>query len=290
MSDDADKIERERGRRDAVAGHGPAMFDGPYMIGYRRGRAEIGQPMSEPTRDPIRETHDEDLLRELLRRHESREGGKCDYCGEKRDSEPTTCAKPERHERREAGAKLEVACSCGTRRTIRSYDGGWICDGCKSFNLRVPGGEALEGDLEVIQWSPDSKFVFSKHKIYVGPPKSADRRSDDEPTKVEIGPGESVLVTLEGRHGAVQVGFAEDSSEIEVSIRTPRRERPVGPTTARKLKLASKPASFVEVKLWLHDDDGAQEAKVTVSEDHPLAKGGGKDRGWSAYLASEAGK
>lgn len=38
-------VERRRGYNDARAGHGPAMFDGPYMIGYRRGRAEIGQPM-----------------------------------------------------------------------------------------------------------------------------------------------------------------------------------------------------------------------------------------------------
>lgn len=39
-------VERRRGYTDALAGHGPALFDGPYMIGYRRGRAEIGQPMS----------------------------------------------------------------------------------------------------------------------------------------------------------------------------------------------------------------------------------------------------
>lgn len=38
-------VERRRGHTDAIAGHGPALFDGPYMIGYRRGRAEIGQPM-----------------------------------------------------------------------------------------------------------------------------------------------------------------------------------------------------------------------------------------------------
>jgi hypothetical protein len=39
-------VARRRGYTDACAGHGPAIFDGPYMIGYRRGRAEIGQPMS----------------------------------------------------------------------------------------------------------------------------------------------------------------------------------------------------------------------------------------------------
>lgn len=38
-------VERRRGHSDAVAGHGPALFDGPYMVGYRRGRAETGQPM-----------------------------------------------------------------------------------------------------------------------------------------------------------------------------------------------------------------------------------------------------
>lgn len=45
-------VERRRGYNDALAGHGPAMFDGHYMIGYRRGRAEIGQPMEHrPARD-----------------------------------------------------------------------------------------------------------------------------------------------------------------------------------------------------------------------------------------------
>jgi hypothetical protein len=39
-------VERRRGYNDARAGHEPALFDGPYMIGYRRGRVEIGQPMS----------------------------------------------------------------------------------------------------------------------------------------------------------------------------------------------------------------------------------------------------
>lgn len=38
-------VERRRGHTDALAGHGPALFDGPYMVGYRRGRAEIGRPM-----------------------------------------------------------------------------------------------------------------------------------------------------------------------------------------------------------------------------------------------------
>jgi hypothetical protein len=38
-------IERSRGRTDALAGHGPAIFDGPYMTGYRYGRVEIGHPM-----------------------------------------------------------------------------------------------------------------------------------------------------------------------------------------------------------------------------------------------------
>lgn len=38
-------LERKRGFNDALAGHGPAMFAGDYMIGYRRGRAKIGQPM-----------------------------------------------------------------------------------------------------------------------------------------------------------------------------------------------------------------------------------------------------
>lgn len=41
-----EQVERRRGYNDALAGHGPALFDGPYMIGYRRGRAEIGQPLS----------------------------------------------------------------------------------------------------------------------------------------------------------------------------------------------------------------------------------------------------
>jgi len=40
-----DRNERQRGYNDAKAGHGPVLFDGPYMIGYRRGRAEIGLPM-----------------------------------------------------------------------------------------------------------------------------------------------------------------------------------------------------------------------------------------------------
>ncbi len=38
-------VEMRRGRSDALAGHGPALFAGPYMIGYRRGRAEVGLPM-----------------------------------------------------------------------------------------------------------------------------------------------------------------------------------------------------------------------------------------------------
>ena len=38
-------VETRRGHTDAVAGHGPALFDGPCMVGYRRGRAEIGRPM-----------------------------------------------------------------------------------------------------------------------------------------------------------------------------------------------------------------------------------------------------
>lgn len=47
-------VERRRGYHDAKAGHGPAMFDGQYMVGYRRGRAEIGCPMEhKPARlDP----------------------------------------------------------------------------------------------------------------------------------------------------------------------------------------------------------------------------------------------
>ena len=40
-------IERRRGYTDALAGHGPAVFDGHYMTGYRRGRADIGQPMEQ---------------------------------------------------------------------------------------------------------------------------------------------------------------------------------------------------------------------------------------------------
>lgn len=41
-----DVVERRRGYSDAKSGHGPAIFGGAYMVGYRRGRAEIGQPMS----------------------------------------------------------------------------------------------------------------------------------------------------------------------------------------------------------------------------------------------------
>lgn len=43
---ETEATERRRGHSDALAGHGPALFGGPYMVGYRRGRAEIGQPMS----------------------------------------------------------------------------------------------------------------------------------------------------------------------------------------------------------------------------------------------------
>lgn len=43
--DTPESIERRRGHTDALAGHGPALYDGPYMIGYRRGRQEIGNPM-----------------------------------------------------------------------------------------------------------------------------------------------------------------------------------------------------------------------------------------------------
>ncbi len=41
-----ERLQRERGYSDALAEHGPAMCDGPYMVGYRKGRAEIGQPMA----------------------------------------------------------------------------------------------------------------------------------------------------------------------------------------------------------------------------------------------------
>ncbi len=71
---EADKIERRRGHTDALAGHGPALFDGQYMIGYRRGRAEIGQPMEhKPASDDvtcgtIREARLESLLVRALER------------------------------------------------------------------------------------------------------------------------------------------------------------------------------------------------------------------------------
>ncbi len=71
---EADKIERRRGHNDALAGHGPALFDGQYMIGYRRGRAEIGDPMAhKPASEDvpcgtIREARLESLLVRALER------------------------------------------------------------------------------------------------------------------------------------------------------------------------------------------------------------------------------
>lgn len=71
---EADKVERRRGHNDALAGHGPALFDGQYMIGYRRGRAEIGDPMAhKPASEDvpcgtIREARLESLLVRALER------------------------------------------------------------------------------------------------------------------------------------------------------------------------------------------------------------------------------
>lgn len=87
MKGEDENLERRRGYNDAVAGHGPALFDGSYMTGYRRGRAKIGQPMvAQNVLDSVNQSDkalslvrklrgDLDTLRELVREGETWEAG-----------------------------------------------------------------------------------------------------------------------------------------------------------------------------------------------------------------------